>query len=324
MSVLPVLGLDVSKKRVHAALWHEEHLFQHHFANDAAGFDSLAAWLERRAVTSVHACLEATGCYADALARYLHTGGHQVSLVNPARVTAFAQSRLTRTKNDKIDAHLLARFCAAVRPQLWTPPPPAQTILQALVRHLQSLQETRQQLCQRLTDGPQVEVVLASLRSVSATLEAEIKAVEGQIQDHLQSHPSLREQKALLCSIPGIGAKTAARLLGEIPLLKEYRQSKQVVAYAGLNPRERQSGTSLKSKAHLSKLGNAQVRHALYMPALVAMKHNPLLRAQAERLRQRGLRPLAVIGAVMRKLLQIAYGVVKSGQKFDVHHARSA
>src|SRR6185295_7585827 len=118
--------------------------------------------------------------------------------------------------------------------------------------------------------------------------------------------------------------KTAAKLLGEIPHLQAYKNADQVVAYAGLNPKERQSGTSIKGRSHISKTGNARIRKALYMPALVAMKHNPLLRAFAERLAARGLCKLAIITAVMRKLLHLVFGVIKTGKKFDPNYVVSA
>jgi transposase len=324
MNTSAQLGIDVAKKTFRVALRQADKVRQRQFANTPAGFAELAAWLRQHTSTPVHACLEATGSYSDALARYLYQAGHLVSLVNPARIQAFARSRLVRTKNDQLDADLIARYCEEARPAAWTPPPAELVELQALVRHLEALQETRQQLRNRLTDGPQVEAVLSSLRKLVEQLDDEIEAVEQQIDKHLNQHPALKEQAELIDSIKGLGRKTAAKLLGEIPLLRVYKSADQVVAYAGLNPKERQSGTSIKGPAHISKTGNARIRKALYLPALVAMKHNPLLRAFAERLAARGLCKLAIITAVMRKLLHLVFGVIKSGKKFDPHYAVSA
>ena len=114
------------------------------------------------------------------------------------------------------------------------------------------------------------------------------------------------------------------KLLGEIPHLTAYKHAGQVVAYAGLNPKERQSGTSIKGQTRISKTGNVRVRKALYMPAIVAMKHNPLIRAFAHRLEARGVCKLAIVTAVMRKLLHLVFGVLKTGKKFDPNHAFSA
>jgi transposase len=324
MDTIAILGIDVAKKTFYVALHQNGKVRRKQFANNAQGFTELAAWLRKQGVAQVHACLEATGSYADALARYLYEAGHKVSLVNPARIKAFAQSRLIRTKNDRLDADLIARYCAEAKPAAWTPPPPEVVELQALVRHRAALGETRQQLRNRLTDGPQVEIVLASLRQVIAQLEAEIAAVERQIAQHLQEHPQLKEQAELIDSITGLGPKTAATILGEIPHLSAYKKAGQVVAYAGLNPKERQSGTSIKGHPHISKTGNARIRKALYLPAVVAMKHNPVIKEFAERLAKRGLCKLAIVTAVMRKLLQLIFGVLKSGRKFDPQYAFSA
>ena len=172
------LGIDVAKKSFHVALHGTGKVRHRQFANTPAGFAELAGWLQQHGAAQVHACLEATGSYSDALARYLQQAGHVVSLVNPARIKAFAQSRLVRTKNDKLDADLIARYCAEARPQAWTPPAAEAVELQALVRHLEALQATRQQLRNRLTDGPQSESVLSSLRKVIEQLDDELDAVE--------------------------------------------------------------------------------------------------------------------------------------------------
>lgn len=324
MNTLSKLGIDVAKKTFHVALHHQGKVRHKQFANTTAGFDELRQWLAKHGPAQVHACLEATGIYSDALARFLHSAGHLVSLVNPARIKAFAKSHLIRTKNDKLDADLIARYCEESKPEYWTPPTPQLLELQALVRHLQSLGDTRQQLRNRLTDGPQIEVVLLSLRKLIGQVETEMAQVEQQIKQHIEQDPTLKEQAALIESISGLGPKTSAKLLGEILHLASYHRVEQVVAYAGLNPQEHQSGTSIKGPARISKTGNVRVRQALYMPAIVAMKHNPLIRAFAQRLEQRGVCKLAIVTAVMRKLLHLVFGVLKTGKKFDPDHAVSA
>jgi transposase len=319
--ILPLLGIDVAKKSFNVALLRGEKKKHKQFAKSTKGFAELSAWLAKQGVSQVWACLEATGSYSDVLANYLYQAGHQVSLVNPARIKAYGQSQLQRTKNDRADADLIVRFLHDTRPPLWTPPPPEQRQLQALVRHLDDLIETRQQLHNRLTDGPQVEAVLGSLRQVIAQLEAQIKQIEEQIRQHLDNHPDLKQAHDLLVSIKGLGSRTATVLLGEIERLRQYRHSEEAVAYAGLNPKERQSGTSIKGKTCLSKIGNARVRKALYLPAINAIKYNSIIKRLAERLEKRGLCKMAIIGAAMRKLLQLAFGVLKTGKPFDEKHA---
>lgn len=318
------LGIDVAKKTFQVALRRADKQRHKTFDHTPAGFAQLTQWLDQQGATRVHVCLEATGSYSDALARYLHAQGHTVSLVNPARIKAYAQSRLVRTKNDKVDAGLIARFCAEAKPAAWQPPPAEQVELQALVRHLESLNDVRQQLRNRLTDGPQVEVVLQSLRTMIEQLETEMAAVEKKIKEHLDAHPALKEQAELIDSINGISLLTAAKLLGEIPHLQQFQHAAEAVAYAGLNPMERQSGTSIKGKPRLSKAGNAQVRKILYFPAISALRHNPVIKQLGDRLRKRGLCEMAIIGAAMRKLLHLVFGVVKTGKVFDENYALPA
>lgn len=324
MTSLQKLGIDIAKKTFRVALHHNGKVRHKQFPNMPEGFTELAQWLEKQGVPHVHACLEATGSYSDALSRFLYEAGHTVSLVNPARIKAFAQSRLIRTKNDKLDADLIARYCEEAKPEAWTPPPPTVVELQALVRHLESLIETRQQLRNRLTDGPQIEPVLASLRKLIEQLNAEISEVEQQIEQHVNQNPNLKQQADLIDSIIGLGPKTAAKLLGEIPQLTNYKRVEQLVAYAGLNPKERQSGTSIKGQSRISKTGNSRVRKALYMPAVVAMKYNPVIRNFAEKLEARGLCKLAIVTAVMRKLLHIVFVVLKTGKNFDPDYGVTA
>ena len=137
------------------------------------------------------------------------------------------------------------------------------------------------------------------------------------IRSHIDSHPGLKGQRDLLLSIPGIGETTAAKLLAEIMDVKLYESARQLAAFAGLAPRPHESGSSVRRKARLSKSGAPRLRKALYFPAVVAMRHNPYVRAMSERLKERGKCPMQVIGAAMRKLIHIAYGVLKSGRPFD-------
>jgi transposase len=318
---IAALGLDIAKAKFDAALRQDGRSYHQSFANTAAGFTRLLTWLRGRATLPVHACLEATGSYGEALALFLHTQGARVSVVNPAQIKAFAQSELVRTKTDKTDAALIARFCAAQRPAMWTPPPPEQRQLQGLTRRLQALQAMRQQERNRQDLEGAGSPIAGSLAEHIAHLDQQIATVQRQITAHLQAWPVLRQQAELLQTIPGIGALTAVRLLAEVPLLGQYRSARQAAAYAGLSPRQRQSGSSVCGKTRLSKVGNATVRRALYLPAVTAMRANPLLREFAQRLLAAGKPKMCVVGAVMRKLLHQAHGVLKHNRPFDPHYA---
>jgi transposase len=316
--MLPTLGIDISKDSFHVELSLHEKLRHRKFANRQQGFDELRSWLTKHEVMQVHACLEATGPYSEELALYLHRQGHTVSVVNPAQIKAFGQSELLRNKDDRPDAGLIRRYCEKQRPAAWTPAPTQVRELQALTRHLENLHQTRQQQLNRL-EASKTKGVVKSLRKLVAYLDAEIARTEKQIADHVDKHSELKQQCRLLESIPGIGQRTAAKLLAEIGDISQYKSARQVAAYAGLTPRNNRSGT-IRGRTRLSKIGNAKVRKALFLPAMVAKQFNPIVRNFCQRLMRNGKNRMEVIGAAMRKLLHIAFGVLKSGKPFDPEH----
>jgi transposase len=323
--ILPVLGIDIAKLKFNVCLLNTGGKLRHRvFANTAVGFHQLNAWLIKQGTPHVHACMEATGAYGEALALHLHQASHHVSVINPAAVKAFAASRLSRTKTDKVDAELIARFCQAQEPPVWVPPAREVRELQALVRRLEALIEMRVAEQNRLEAIIAVEMVKSSVEEHIGYLEQQIKQTQAAIRRHINSHPGLRRRRELLDSIPGIAETTAATLLAEITDITQYRSARQVAAYAGLVPRERHSGSSVRGRTRLSKIGNARLRKTLYFPAITALRCSPFFQAWAEGLRQRGKCKMSVIGAAMRKLIHLAYGVLKTGQPFDPEWAKSA
>jgi transposase len=316
--MLPTLGIDISKDSFHLELSLNEKRRHRKFANRQEGFAELCVWLAKHKATEVHACLEATGPYSEDVALYLHQRGHTVSIVNPAQIKAFGQSELQRNKDDRPDAALIRRFCEKQQPPAWIPPPAHLRELQALTRHLESLIETRQQQLNRL-EGLKNKAVLKSLRKLVACVDSEITRTEKQLQQHINHHPDLQQASKLLRSIKGIGARTAAKLLAELKDIKQYKSARQVAAAAGLTPRNNRSGTFC-GKTRMSKIGNARLRKALFLPAMVAKRHNPIVRSFCQRLTNNGKNKMQVLGAAMRKLIHIAFGVLKSGKKFDPNH----
>lgn len=313
-----VLGVDIAKLKFDVCLIKETGKAKHKvFANTKHGFEQLVVWLGSHQADSLPVCLEATGSYGEALAFHLFDVGYRVSVVNPARVKAFAVSRLTRTKTDKVDAELIARFCLAQEPQAWQPPAPEVRQLQSLVRRLESLIEMRVAEDNRLSSGISVDAVRYSLEEHINYLVGQIKQTETAIREHIDNHPDLKKQSDLLDSIPGIARTTAAVLLAEITNFKQYKSARQVAAYAGLVPRERRSGSSVRGRTCLSKIGNARIRKALYFPAMTALRCSDFFKQWASGMRERGKSKMAVIGAAMRKLIHLAYGVLKTGKPFD-------
>jgi len=319
MTSLAYLGLDIAKRKFDAALLQQGSCPHKQFPNNQEGFAQLIVWLQRHAAGSPHACMEATGSYGDALALFLHQNGYRVSVVNPARIKAFGQSELSRTKTDKADAALIARFAQSAKAKLrpWAPLPPEQRQLQALVRRLEAVQRMRQQERNRLDLESADSPVAESLRQHVAYLDGHIRQIQQQLRAHVRAHHALQQNSQLLQSIPGIGATTALAVLAEIPNLAQWPSARQAAAYAGLTPRHRQSGSSVRGRPHLSKLGNPRLRRALYLPAVVAMRANPILRAFAARLLAAGKPKMAVVAALMRKLLHQAYGVLKHATPFN-------
>ncbi|MFY9665499.1 MAG: IS110 family transposase [Candidatus Cybelea sp.] len=317
---MEILGIDVGKREMHAVLLQHDRSTSKSVANSTAGFKQLQSWLRNRKVTKVHACLEATGGWSEDLALVLHEAGHVVSLVNPARIRSFARSEMLRTKTDLIDAALIARFCRMHAPEPWTPPALEIRVLQGLIRRYQSLVQMRTEEQNRLQAPMIASVVKASIEATLAHLDGEIARVDREIEQLFDQYPPLRRQRDLLTSIPGIGETTAARILGEMPNIAEFRDVKAVAAYAGLSPRHYESG-SIRRPSHIAKTGNGSLRTALYFPAISAMRYNPPLRRFAERLRERRKSNMTIITAVMRKLLTVAYGVLKSGRFFDPNYA---
>jgi transposase len=309
------LGIDIAKQSFVCSLLQEGKPAHRTFGNHAEGLQALDQWLAKHKVSQLHACLEATNRYWEALAWHLQAQGYRVSVVNPARIHDYARSKLSRNKTDPLDADLIADFCATQQPPAWTPPSPEVRELQALVRHREALQAMRIQESNRLEAGAPSALVRQSLEAHLTYLDQQIADVEQSIQSHIDHHPALKRDRDLLTSIPGISDTTAAKLLSEN--IQSFTTTRELVAYAGLNPQWRNSGSSVRGRPQLSKIGRAGLRRALYLPALSAMRHNPLIIRFCARLEQKGKAKMVRVGAAMRKLLCLALGVLKSQVPFD-------
>jgi len=310
------VGIDVSKDKLD--LFVEVNGKQRHrlFANADHGFKDMIIWLRKSGVQNAHVCMEATGSYWESLAEYLFDKDISVSVVNPSCIKRFAQSELKRTKTDKVDSGVIYRFACAMKPTLWTPPPPEVQLVQALSRRLHSLGKMRRQELNRM-EAERELLVQRSMAAVVRTIEAEMEKVRKRIKELIAKHMELRRKHALLTSIPGVGDETAHLILAEVPNVDLFAGPKQLVAFAGLAPKEVTSGSSVHGRSTLSKTGNSRLRCGLYMAAVSAMKWNPVVSRFSERLLKKGKPPMKVVGAAMRKLLHIVYGVLRSGKPFQ-------
>jgi transposase len=313
-----VVGIDVAKATLDLAcpIAPGKYRTRGKVPNNPAGFAQLLSWLKAHAIDDAWVVMEATHIYHEAVATFVYEHGYRVCVANPAQIAAFGKSELSRVKTDKTDAKLIVRFGLAHQSQLraWAPPTPAQRTLLALTRRLDDLKALRQMERNRLdTADP---VVHGSLTAVLERLDEQIKATEEALSRHIDDDPDLRGKRELLTSISGIKDITAARFMAEVGDVQRFADVRALVAFAGLNPALRQSG-KWHGLVRISKVGSTALRAALYMPAIVAMQHNPAIRALAQRMRACGKPGKVIVVAAMRKLLHIAYGVLKSGRRFD-------
>ncbi len=318
------VGIDVSKLKLDIALLANGKVKSKVLDNSPAGHVSLLDWLAKSKVDmeSMHFCMEATGVYYEALALALHEAGLKVSVVNPSCIKGFGRSENIRNKNDAIDAGLIARYCAAMKPGLWKPLPLEQRQLRAWSMRVQSLKDIRQQ-----EENRREAHVVSGMLDVAAHvaehvkwIDAQIAKLEKEIEDHIDRHPGLKHDSDLITSIPGIGAATVARILGHLGDIRRFKNAKAFAAFLGVTPKHQLSGTSVKGRSTICRTGSTSLRAALFMPSMVARRHNPILSQFAERLIAAGLPKKAVICAVMHKLTHLIYGVIRTGQPFDAKY----
>jgi len=308
-----ILGIDVAKLKLDVALMIDSKVLMKEFTNNIKGFKLLQGWLASLHIEHVHACLEATGIYGEAVTEFLYERGHQVSVVNPSQIKHFAMSELKRNKTDKSDARTIATFCLKMDPAAWQPLPPEAKHLQALTRRIEALEsmlleEKNRQEVAPAPSRPSIDRMIENLKN-------EIDNVKRLIKDHIDNNPGLKQQSELLQTVPGLGEKTIRLLLGEVDLIA-FDSARDLAAYAGVTPSRFQSGKTL-DWTKLSKIGSNRIRKALYFPAITALKYNDIIKQFAQRLRQNGKTPMQIVCAAMRKLLHIAYGVIKNNRPFD-------
>jgi transposase len=318
------MGIDLAKATFDFCLLSENgsRLWQGRLSNDSWGIQQFFSQLRARGwkLQQIHFGLEATGVYGKALVAALHQAGLAVSVLNPAQVKFFALSVLRRTKNDTVDAQVIARFCLERKPLATRPLRPIEEQLKLLVHERESRVGEQIRERNRAKKDPYhlqlPELISRQRQERLEQLKSEINQLENAIFELIEADRCLSRQSKLLCSIPGIAQLTAAKLLAELAG-KEFGSARQLAAYAGLTPAEWRSGGSLYGKTHLCKIGNAFLRKALYLPAAVARRWCRPLKPWIAILESRKLHALAIRGAIMRKLLHIAFGVLRHQQPFN-------
>ncbi len=311
-----VVGVDIAKHKFDVARLEANKYKHKKFDNTPDGFAAFIAWLATFDDNKVLICMEATGAYSIPLAEFLVQSDYPVAVVNPAKIKGFAKNELSRAKTDKADAKLIARYALEKQPSLWTPPPANIREPQALLRRVEDLLEMRQMEKNRLDTAD--ASIAESIKTVLTQLEKELKATRKRIQRLIDQDPDLKRRRDLLETIPGIAEASSAHLLVALSEHYHFTNAKQAVAFAGLNPALNESGT-WKGRTRISKMGDPLLRAKLYMPAVVAGQHNPIIRAFRLRLEANRKNGMAIVCASMRKLVHIAFAILKSGQPFDPH-----
>jgi transposase len=323
---MTIIGIDVSKKKLDC-LWLKDGVNgkakSRVFPNNTAGHFALLDWAQKQTnetVEAIHFLMEATGIYHETLAYQLYQAGAKVYVINPARVHSYAKSLGQRTKTDKKDSMVLARYGSTQSLELWHPEPDEVRTLKALISRIDAVDQDIQREKNRLEKAEIVHVsqaVLTSIHNVLSPLKQEKARLETLIDQHIDQHPILKRDRRLLESIPGVGP-VISRIMLSVIRSRTFTSASQCAAYLGLNPIQYESGSSVRRKARLSKAGNAKVRAKLYMAAVVSIQHNPDIKQQYERLTQKGKAKMSALGAAMRKLVHICFGVLKHQTTYQV------
>lgn len=338
MSAAFYLGVDVSKDSLAVALketltgntlWANKSIH-----NTEKGFSMLAETVLKKTRNQGYgdSCaiaigMESTGIYGERLAYYFSeksAAGFSVYILNPAAVRSFAKSAMTKNKNDATDAHVIASYMSVAIPQNivspWTAPSKTSDFLNSMSKRREELVRMRAIELNRVEKlknkvNPHEEI-FESVNKLIAYLSEEIKCVEKKIETHIIENPDIKNDLELMRSIPGIGTVASVIIYGETGGLRNFKNAKQLTAFAGLAPEEFSSGSSVYKKARISKKGNARIRRVLYLCAMAGIRYNSAIKDFYTRLTSAGKSRKIAIVACMRKLLHIIWGVIKHSKAF--------
>ena len=308
------VGIDIAKDKFDAALKINNRFVEDAFENNNTGHEKFVLWLKKH-TSNAFACLEATGPYGEILAESLVKNDIKVSVVNPMQIKHHARALLSRNKNDRVDAKIIASYAEKFSPRQFVPKSTDQKFAKEAVQLVDTLNEQSRQLRNQL-ESIRSKEIKKEIEKTIQSIEKRVSKIEGTLKKRIQSNAEYSENKQRILTIIGIGEKTANKIIAYFPDVSAFKNAKQLAAYAGVSPRQHQSG-KLNGKTRISKCGNSQLRKALYMPALVAKNKNPHLKQFCERLKKNGLKPKQIICAVMRKLIHIIFGILKHKQDFN-------
>lgn len=322
----PVLyvGIDIGCHELWAAI---KGFKPRKFEHSTKGIRSLYTWARRKDnEASLFFCMEATGVYSTSVAsRLIVENKAIVSIVNPMQIAAFAKVLIRRCKTDSVDAQLICAFAESMKPRVWSPDPEPVRKLYELVSQADAIRASLGQWQNRhhaqkfVPDLP--DEVKKTQRSIERSLTTQLKKIETAIANLCASDSHLAQQVALLCTIPGVANKSAAKLLAYGREWLTNQNPKALTAHAGLAPHHRLSGTSVRGKSRIDKHGDHRLRKTLYMPALVGIVHNPRLKTFYQHLLKQGKPKMVALIACMRKLLMIIRAVLIKKQPFNPQYS---
>nr|WP_066567929.1 IS110 family transposase [Snodgrassella sp. CFCC 13594] len=311
------LGIDVSKQTIDCYLSCDKGTFQTKQSNNGKGFQQLQNWIDSHCDDQLCICMEATGAYWQKLANCLYANGHQVCVENPAKIKYFSKAVMVRNKTDKQDAMVIANYCRMMNPRIWRPESDNVLALRNIMRLLARLKRQR---ASELTKVIETQESLRHIIHANIThFDKQIAETEKYLKQFFKQNSDLNQQKALIKTIPGVGDTTAAVMLSVLLGSQQFEHAGQFVAYLGLNPQQHQSGTSVNGKTRISKIGKADLRTALYMPAMVAYSKR-LYPQFVDRMKARGKPTMVIITALMRKLAVLAYTIHKKQTPYVKAH----
>ena len=311
------LGIDVGKYELAIALRKDGKFTDKLVENNPKGFQKILKFLEKNA-PEAEIYLEATGRYDEKVTDFLSEQGFDVKVINPTQIRDFARTKLTRHKTDKVDARIIAEYGSIFGGRTYTKIKDNVRELKELYRMSLSLKNELVATKNHLENQNTFPKFVADLwKKRAKDLENDIKLVERRMKEIIFADPDLKLKFELLIKVPGIGEGTATAVLAEVTRLENFRTARELAAFIGLTPKHRTSGSSVRGRPRISKMGLKILRKALYLPALTAMKYNPSMKSFAEKLRKRGKKFKQIICAIMRKLVHIIFGVLKCDvQKF--------
>ena len=309
------LGIDVSKDKIDICLLYKGKSHYKIYTNDKEGYEKLAKYLANK-VVSPHVCMEATGKYHLGVSIYLHNKGYKVSIINPFKISSFMKTKLTRNKTDSYDANIIAEYCRIYSPREWHPDNKEKVELKNLYRVQYYYKKKLVRQNNQLESFTGSDELLQIKKDTITHIESQIKKREEFIKKFISRNEQIKKQHDLLVTIPGIATTTAIALLAELPELSNFKTARELAAHIGVTPQHNISGKSTNKKSSISKIGNGVLRKILYFPSVTATVFNKNLSNFTQKLKNKGKAKMVAIIAVMRKMVHIIYGVLKSGEEY--------